>query len=58
VWRLSRIGIWQPSQHQTTPKISTLLGELELGRDDCAGVGLCLRAASAVHCGDGGANSW
>ena len=22
VWRLSRIGIWQPSQHQTTPTIS------------------------------------
>jgi len=27
VWRLSRTGIWQPSQHQTTPTISALPGE-------------------------------
>jgi len=48
VWRLSQIGIWQPSQHQTTPTISVLLGELALGRDDCAGVGLCYSAARSA----------
>ncbi|OLP06652.1 putative transposase [Rhodoferax antarcticus ANT.BR] len=43
-----RTGIWQPSQHQTTPTISALLGELALGRDDCAGVGLCSSAARSA----------
>jgi hypothetical protein len=61
VLRLSRTGIWQTNHRPITPTISARLGEfaaMGMGRDGCAGVGLCLRAASAVHGGDGGANSW
>ena len=50
MWRLSRIGIWQTNHRQTTPTISALLGEFAMGRDDCAGLGLCSEAARCVVC--------
>ena len=50
VWRLSRIAIWQTNHRQTTPTINALLGEFAMGRDDCAGVGLCSEVARCVVC--------
>lgn len=53
VWMLSRTGIWQTNHYPTTPTISSLRGEFAIGRNDCAGVGLCSSAARSVVCDDG-----
>ena len=50
VWRLSQTGIWQTKHRPITSTISARLGEFAMGRDDCAGVGLCSEAARCVVC--------
>ena len=53
MWMPCRTEIWQTYHRPITPTISALLGEFAMGRDDCAGVGLCSSAARRGVYADG-----